>query len=291
MAGARQIVDGPTFTPSRLGLLDVVQFPTPAGPHWQNGITWASTCVTGGTTYDECITVTGTGSPPAPAAFADNVDWNNRGATPFTIYTEFDCSPVGFFEDAQKLAEEMLAKSESWQVEQAVWTGTAGGTANAVWPHLAAFTAAVDSQSITLQSPAVTGGLLKPSRALGAVEAILADCYHGQGVIHIPLDILNTFIQNGMMFRQSDGSYLTPSGNLVVAGSGYPGTSPQGAAPAANTMWIYATGAIFAYRSAVRIHSPRESLDRAENTVKMIAQRTYVLGWDCCHAGVLVDLA
>jgi hypothetical protein len=53
---------------------------------------------------------------------------------------------------------------------------------------------------------------------------------------------------------------------------------------------MYATGAVFYFRGDVMVNPRAESLDRSVNTVKMIAERTYVLGWDCCHFAVQTSL-
>lgn len=294
MAGPRQIVDPPTFTPSNYGLLSVVEMPAPSGPHWQNGITYTSHCVTGqgSVTYDECITVTGTGGPPPPPqSKSGNVSTAHRGATPFTPYVEFDCSAVGN-EDAAATATRALAQAEPFRVEHAFWTGqltTLGGDFVGVFPHLAANTVVVDSGGVLLQSVPVTGGPFDVAQGLGFLEAELGECYGGRGVIHVPAFALASLMAWNLVVV-SGPTLKTPKGNLIAVGDGYPGTSPAGANPSAGTSWLYATGAVFAYRSQVMIPPIRESIDRSENTIKMIAERTYVLGYECCHIGALVTL-
>lgn len=280
MAGARQIVDPPAFTLLPYGLWDAVEQRTPGNPHWQQGVTWIERCPDGGTTYDECLTVTGTGAPPEPAAKADNVDQTDRGATPFTIFTEFDCAPVGL-RDAETVASDALARIEQQQVEAAFWTGTVGGQTVA-FPHLAADAEVLDSQQIVLQPAAttcVTG--VDAAHALGALEDCLADCYAGQGVIHIPRIALPTLAAWGLVQARDNGLFTT-AGNRVVVGGGYTGSGPDGTSPAAGSTWMFATGALFGYRGDVRMHSPRDSIDRSANTMRMIAERTYVLGFECC---------
>jgi hypothetical protein len=280
VAGARQIVDPPAFTLLPYGLWDAVEQRTPGNPHWQQGVTWIERCPDGGTTYDECLTVTGTGAPPEPGAKADNVDQMDRGATPFTIFTEFDCAPVGL-RDAETVASDALARIEQQQVEAAFWTGTVGGQTVA-FPHLAADAEVLDSQQIVLQPVAttcVTG--VDAAHALGALEDCLADCYAGQGVIHIPRIALPTFAAWGLV-QARDGGLFTTAGNRVVVGGGYTGSGPDGTTPAAGSTWMFATGALFGYRGDVRMHSPRDSIDRSANTMRMIAERTYVLGFECC---------
>lgn len=281
MAGARQIVDPPAFSPLPYGLWEATQTRNADSPHWQNGVTWVERCPDGGTTYDECLSVTGTGAPPPePPAKADNVDQTFRGATPFTVVAEFDCSPVGL-RDAETVASDALARIEQQQVEAAFWTGTAGGQ-QVAFPHLAADAEVLDTQDIVLQtaaSPAVTGADV--AQALGELEADLAGCYAGQGIIHVPRVALPTLAAWNLV-EDRDGRLYTAAGNLVVVGGGYTGSGPDGSAPAVGTTWIYATGAVFGYRGDVQVRSPRDSIDRSANTMRMIAERTYVLGFECC---------
>jgi len=289
------IVEPPVFTPLSYGLLNAVDYPPSGDGHWQNGVTFESICLTGhgDTTYDECIAVTGVGAqpPPAPPPLSDNIDKIFRGATPFTTYAEFDCSPVGNA-DAVKRLNEAFARADPWQVERAFWTGVAAQQA-VVWPHLAANAALLDPQGIELQTAAVvvTGSTspLDPVEALGAVEGALANCYNGVGIIHIPQGAVPSFDKWGLL-RTNGPTLRTLNGNKVAVGAGYPGTSPAGAAPAAGTSWIYGTGAVFAYKGEVKTHRPNESIDRGKNTIKMIGMRTWVLGWDCCHSAALVKL-
>lgn len=292
MAGPRLIVDPPVFTPQPFGLMSVVQTASADTTHWQNGITWQSRCMNpmGNGTYDECIAVTGIGGPPPePSVKSENVELILRGATPFTVYAKFECSPIGIA-DANKIATEALAKSETWQVERSFWTGQVDGKMIA-FPHLTANAEVDDAQGIMIQTAAVTvtGTAVDVATGLGLLEKQLADCYNGVGVIHVPAQLLPTLDAWGLVKAQS-GVLKTLNGNLVAVGAGYTGSSPAGATAAAGTAWMYATGAVMMYRGEVKIATLSESINRANNTVKMIAERTYVLGWDCCHAAVLIDI-
>ncbi len=286
---ARQLVDLPAvFTSLPYGLWDTVQHPAANGPHWQQGITWIERCPTGDTTYDECTSVTGTGAPPAPAPKTANVEQGLRGATPFTVYAEFDCSPVGVAE-AESIASDALARVEQAQVEAAFWTGVAGGQ-DVVFPHLAADTEVVDGEVVlqTVASPVVTGGA-DVAQALGTLEQELAACYSGQGLIHVPRAALPTLAAWNLA-AVVDGRLVTPAGNLIVAGTGYTGSAPDGTAAAAGTAWIYATGAAWGYRSDPYVSRLRDSLDRTSNTIRMLAERTYLLGFECCHLAAHIAL-
>lgn len=295
MPMARQIVDGPRFTPLPYGLISVAQTP-PTPDHWMGGVVYRTDCkspsVTGGGTYDECIVVTGSGgAPPPPPTKLDNLDARDRAATPFSVYAKFDCSAVGN-DDALNRAQGALSRVETWEVERAVWTGLSANRA-VVFPHLAHTGSDLNDpvSGALLQSVVVTGGgAFKPPRALGILEGLLGDCYNGIGVVHIPQFALSSFFGTGTAFVKAGAQLQTQAGNLIAVGAGYPGTAPNGAAPAAGTTWVYATGAVFMYRSTVRVPTRIESFNRAENTLEMLAERTYLFGWECCHVGILVDL-
>jgi hypothetical protein len=306
VANFRQIVDPPSFTPLPYGLLSTVEYPTPQPDHWQQGITYEPLCGVnvsgvGGTTYDECIVVTGVGfAPPAPPDFTNNFTQSPRGALPFTTFAEFDCATVGLV-NAQTLAERALSVAEPWQVERAFWTGFAGGQP-VVYPHLAANAQVLDVTGILLQTAAVNvtgtssvgiaGDLVNIETALGLLEAALANCYNGVGTIHVPQLLVPTMDAWGVI-RTQGPVMKTLNGNKVAVGAGYPGTGPDGSARAGNTCWMYATGNVFGFRSDVRVRAPDSSagsLDRATNTRKMIAERTYVLSWDCCLFAVQTAL-
>jgi len=302
-------VESPDFTPLSYGLWSVVQDRSATGDRWRSGVTWQPICGTSNTTYDECITVTGTGGPPpAPAAKAATHTIAARGAQPFTVFAEVDCSPVGFDNDpfersnAQNAARVALSQTEMIQVERAFWTGIAGGQA-VVFPHLAEDTAFTNSDNIIMQTAVttVTGStVLDVVEGLGYLESRLDACYGGQGVIHVPDIVFNALVAQHLIVQVGgpNGPRLqTTRGNLVAVGAGYPGTAPDGTAPV-NAVWMYATGAVFGYRGIEpdpegnmrAAYNVRDWFDRAENTVKVQAERTYLLGWDCCHFGTLVTL-
>lgn len=295
MAGAPRLnVAPPSFAPLPYGLLttlgDAVR--TPDDPHWQSGATWESVCAQGGTTYDECWAVTGTGAAPPPGSKASTTSITRRGALPFTVYAEIDCSAPGFWDRAQDFASDALTQSEQWQVENAIWTGVAGGQP-VVHPHLANSASLVDQRdaSIVLETSAtvITGGAgpVDIVEGLGLLEKALADCYDGVGVIHATRDILPAMMHSNLLVP--DGfRYRTAGGNLVIFGAGYRGTSPAGAAVTGQS-WLYATGAMFVYRGPAQIIPIRASLDRAENTIKAMAERNYLVGWDCCQLAVNIS--
>lgn len=284
---SRANVEPPTFTPSPYGLLNAADSRSPTDPHWRAGVTYESWCGSASTTYDQCVAVTGTGGAPIPADKTGTHEHEVRGATSFTVYARLDCSVTGFWNGAENEVRRALDRSEQFQVERTFWTGIADAQ-EIVFPHLAADAEIVDVNNVrpvVLQTAAVdvTGGPHHPVIGLGYLEEAIADCYGGEGVIHVPLTLLPSLVNHRLVTRVGSQLRTTTVGNLVVAGGGYLGSGPDGT-PATNaTAWMYATGPVFVYRSDVDTWDREESIDRDKNVLEMIAERTYVLGWDCCH--------
>jgi hypothetical protein len=300
MANARLYVDPPPFQSTPFGLLSVMQFRDNTDPHWQAGITYEPLCASASTIFDTCM-VTGTGGPgPTKTATTTRV---TRGALPFTVFEEVDCGPI-HWTDAEAFAQQALLNSESYQLERVFWTGLAGPVGNqaVINPHLAANAILYDqsgpTNSILLQPAAapVTGTAVDPVEGLGLIEKALGDAYNGVGIIHMPVNVIPHFSMSRLLV---DGPRLkTWNGNLVAAGTGYPGTGPDGTLPPAGQTWIYATGPVFGYRGQVRVlpigvnnaaRNQQTGFDRNVDTVKAIAERTYVVGWDCALIAVLLD--
>lgn len=297
MARPRTYVESPAFTPLPYGLLTTLApvIRSPEDPHWQFGVNWEPLCAESGTTYGDCFTVSGTGLEPIaePASKSPTASMMIRGATPFTVFAEVDCSAVGFWDRAEQIVGATLTQSEQWQVENAFWTGLAAGQL-VVFPHLAEDEEIADNFGITLQTAAtvVSGNALPVDivTGLGALEKELADCYDGVGVIHAPRNLLSFMISEHLITREGP-RYVTAGGNIVVFGAGYTGSGPDGVLPTGSA-WMYATGAMFIYQSQAQVIPVQQngaSFDRANNTVRAIAERTYVLGWDCCHLAVHVE--
>lgn len=297
----RTYVAAPSFTPLPYGLLSTLEpdIRRPANNHWQFGVNYEPICAESNTTFGDCFAVSGNGLGivgDAPRKIA-TATVARRGATPFTVFSEVDCSAVGFWDRAEEVVGNSFTQSEQWQVEYALWTGLADGQIT-VFPHLAANTVVVDEFGITLQTAASpASGVSTPLdivEGLAQLEAALSDCYDGVGVIHAPRTLIAPMADAHLIVETSNG-YRTVGGNIIVFGAGYRGTSPAGILTPGQA-WMYATGAMFIYQSRAQVlpvHPTRgrgeNSYDRANNTVKAIVERTYVIGWDCCHIGVNVS--
>jgi hypothetical protein len=289
----RRSATPPVFTPAGYGLLSVAE---PAGDdtdsHWRNGVEYQPQyCGTALDTTAVCVTG-GVPKPALPGGIGIN------GADPFAVYAWLDCSPVGYSPDEwRRITTAALANNEAAALENVFWTGAVdGGT---VYPHLAADTAVTEGtagfgQVVSLQTAAsvvVTGTGVDVVEAVGLLEGAMGGCYGGTPVLHVPRRALAHLASWNLV--QRDGPRLrTPAGSLVAAGLGYPGTAPDGSTPDAGTAWFYATGAVKVWRSAIELTgtNPADWIGRPRNDQVLVAERTYVVGWDCCHFAVPVRL-
>lgn len=284
VALGRRYVEAPPFAPARYGLWSVVNEAIDADAHWQAGVDYQpNPCGEANAVLDNCPT----GDELVKTPTADGLPV--IGAQPFTLYSWIDCSVTGFDGMAEMRSIAALTNGEARGLERAFWTGAAqGGT---VYPHLAANTPVLEALSgTTLQTAAtVVTGTFDIVEGLGRLEGALSECYGGEGVIHIPTSALPHLVAWNLVVK--DGERLrTWYGNRVAVYAPNVRTGPDGTTPASNA-WLYATGAITARRSDARPTSTvREAVNRAKNSLVMLVERTYVVGWDCCHLAAQVSL-
>lgn len=298
MTNARAIVGAPSKSPLTYGLFSVAEMRRSSDPHWKNGVTWTNVCPDANSTYDECISplavgVTGLPEVPAKAATAVRSIW---GATPFTVFVEIDCAPVGdYWKLANELVETTFTEAEQFEVEQIFWSGTVAGTPNIAFPHLAAAGTLEDdgpgAATLQLQTASLApsgGGSLDVVEALGKLEQALSACVRGKGVIHIRCELLPHLKANHLV-EEENGVLYTPGGHKIAVSAGYLGSSPEGDEQV-GVSWMYATGPVFLYSSAGNFVGERkESMVLSVNTLKRIYERTYVAGFDCCLFAVPVS--
>jgi hypothetical protein len=297
------------FTPAPYGLLDTATELPQLGRHWQQGLTWEPLCAAGFTTYSRCLVVVrgvsdaeeepvgpdvpgDEGGPVDPDAKEASTFHQIRGATPFAAVAQIDCSPVAGPERIHRMSAEALTRSEGSQVEATFWTGQAAGQ-EVVWPHLAADTPLIEPQAggAVLQPAAevLNGGTaVGVTTALGLLEEALGDCYDGVGTLHVPRALIPAMADHSLIEARA-GLLNTTLGTKVAAGRGYPGTGPDGT-ETPGVRWVYATGEVFYQRGEIFQPSVVESFDRERNTVRAMAERAYVLGWDCCLLAIPVTV-
>lgn len=186
------------------------------------------------------------GTPGAKTVTARD-PWSH--AKPFTVYAYRSCAG----ESAESVADDvdtLLSNGEEFAAEQALWTALT-----------------------TAAAPTVGGGDLLD--ALAYVEQLLGVNYFGTGVIHMNRGAATRLAQHLVRV----GNHLeTIAGTPVAAGAGY-----DSAAAAAGPAVIYGTGALAVRRSTPDRHT---AWNLQVNDYTAIAERTYLVGWDCYAVGI-----
>jgi hypothetical protein len=217
---------------------------------------------TGGTTPGITMATTVPGVRTPKVLYED--DETNPSALPFTVYVIRECRPVGDWQRAQSTAMKMLAAAEERGVEKELWTRM-----------FAAGAGAVD----------LTGTLATPEVSLAILEESIRDRYDGAAVIHMSTNLASILATRNAIERH--GNHMeTQIGNWVVVGAGYPRTGPSGAVPAAGSEWMVATGTVFVDRGTADVKGPFLVQSPLDNTTTVMAERTYVAGWDCTPAAI-----
>lgn len=280
------------FTPSLYGLFSAVNWLTNVDAHWKGGVQYDSDCAKSSITTSPCVS----GSPDfsvltKSATFSHVV----RGARPFTVYTEHDCSaPGGGWENIMDRVKTAHSHSAPTLAEQCFWNGSTIKGAP-VFPNLSTTGPIFDETNrILLQpqsQPLITGSGnvgLDIVEALQRLEFSFAQCYDGVGVVHVPTVLLAALAARNLCYEKN-GALYTYRGNRVVVGDGYTGGGPDGTAAAAGTAWMRMTSPVFGIRGSVEVLGDETAMFfRDTNTIKMIVEQTFLLGWECCLIGVLV---
>lgn len=287
MARGRLLIDSgmlPFTTPSYDLLSTATQLDL-ADAHWRMGIRWEPLCPESSGTYDPCAAVIDNAGEadqaPAPPAKAATTEWQIRAAIPFTAYSRIDCSPVGQWDQLSGMNQQALLRSEASYVETTFWAGVVAGQ-EVVFPHLAAESPVTDGGDLLQPAATIVNSTAQEiAVGLGMLEDAMRDCYPGVATIHMPIRLAAIAAEHYLIASRSGVMYTTTVGSKVVIGN-YPGTAPDGTT-APGVTWMYATGDVFFVREREpHGFTPIESLDRDVNTVSMLAERTYVIGWDCC---------
>src|SRR5262245_5992733 len=274
------LVNGPRFTPLPYGLMSVAQIVDDPDLHWQAGTIFEPDVCAPANAHSGVFCSPDPGLTKEPLATEDA-----SAAEPFNLYAWVACAPVGWGDDLADLEAKTvraLDAGEDRTLGRVFWTGQPD-QGDVIHPHLDSdeqlMVGPHGATDIELQSAATDVGGGDPVSALAAVEAALADCYGGQGVIHVPRVLLPFLAKDNLVTVQGPQLH-TLGGNLV-------------AAYATTDTTIYGTGAVMLRRSPVkrRGQRPADYVGRTDNSTVFVVERTYVIDWDCCHFRASVDLS
>lgn len=251
-------------------------------PHWQAGFQWESDC-----SVEASSTL-----PPCPDPVVEkSVDGGLLfcSASPFSVYGSYKCSTGGRpVSESIEIASNRLKRNKERGVERIFWTGIS--QAGPVNPSLQGGNDTCGIVPIDL-TPAMSNPLTAIG-AIGALESSLSECIPGGvGVLHMNYGVLASLASN-FLAEKIDGRYYTPSGQLIIAGAGYPGTGPGNVAADPGESWIFATGNVAVYYSDIFMTPTKvdQAVDRSLNNVTFYAEQTFSVIWECCVFAVRISV-
>lgn len=245
--------------------------------HWQQGVEWERGECGPASTYD-CPTCVQNDGNTAPAkTYTEGVPLEE--ASPFTVYASFKCSPIGNWSRAEEHARRSLETGEERAVEAMMATGAHVGARSLY-------------QAGTLDITPTAGTPVTVAQGIALLEQYIGANGKGEGVIlGARRDILLANANGKLICPEGDTLY-TVLGTPVAALSGINGkTGPNNDAPEVNEAWLWALGSRpRIWRGEVFMTSGRESsLDILTNDLEILAERNYIIGWDCFTVGVLIS--
>lgn len=298
MAAAFVPIGAPPSSPPRQGLLAVVggEGSEPALPErWEGGFafepercgppdvpTWGDCPEAGGVDPrdDPGTKDTGAGSPVVQYR-------------PYTAWVGDKCSVLGRQgRDPVARARRLYTASESRIMEAELWSGTEAQLR--AYPNNYLRNAA--SPNFENLTPGI-GEASPGAYALGELQAAIAAGQTGRGMIHATWPVVNLWFFLGAL-RREGALILDVFDNLIVAGTGYDGSAPDGSPVPLDTTgatsWAYATGIVQTKRhqqTKVVPDTLNEAITIDVNDEEWRVERLVAAWWDgCVHAAINVDL-
>lgn len=197
---------------------------------------------------------------------------------PWDLQVQDPCaSSFGYDEEAVTARLQRAADAvESYAIARELWTGdlsqqeatALGGDAE---PNL----------HLTLSPTVVSAQPVSPKRALGLLQEAAGDAFHGQQVYLHVARAAEPFLPD---LTKVGNLLYTRLDNVVVADAGYPGTPPQGTAPADGVSWVYATGPVVVRHSPLLMddRALASVIDTRTNTVRRTASKRVAATFDTC---------
>ena len=263
------------------GILSAVEPVYLEDPHWQAGLEWETDC-----SVEASSTL-----PPCPEALEEKaVDGGLLFCTaePFTVMGSYKCSTGGRTAiEALNIATNRLRMNKEKSIERIFWTGTSAvGNVN---PSLQGGNSSCGITPINLTPEDCP---LSPVDGIAALESSIVECVPGGiGVIHLNFGVL-AYIAAAHLLREVDGKFYTPTGQLIVAGAGYPGSGPSNIPSSPGTTWLFATGPLAVFASDIFFTPPHidQAVERLKNDITFFAEQTFSVVWDCCVFAVQIEI-
>lgn len=283
---ARGISGRPAQAP-QMGLVTAAKgansFVTQPESVWKNGIAYeVEACVTPTSPLDIC----------SPGAFPTAQLPSSSEWTPYVTYADWACSTFSRgseLESAYESARRRLLATWQWQVEFELWTGTLAQAESYPNRWLA------DSTNAAL----LTAAGATPLQALSCLTQYLADNNGGQqGMIHATPQVVTYWASLDVLIEQGPVLMTKARHDIVVPGSGYNGSSPDGDEATDGSVWAYATDIVEVREGETdpegiggTAGKPIQWVDPTNNNIVIRAQKRALASFEGCrHAAAEIAI-
>jgi hypothetical protein len=266
------LIEKPTPSmPRRYGLLQAAVGPLDLPIHGRNGgVRYVTSLCAEGFGYEvECID----DQNSKASEFA--LGTTTVTGLPFIIAATVTCGAVGFTADEQRaFVVERLRGVEQAVLEEIFSTSAFGQSPGLITGDgITTVTGAGDTVVQVLSE-------LERARYCGFTGNTAQ--YGPPGYLHVAIPVFNALKQENLI--DFDGTrWRTPIGTVVSTGC-YANNDPAGAAPADGVFWMYLTGQTTIWHtpdSDLQVSPVEGSLNRTTNQMMMLAEREYVVAYEC----------
>lgn len=245
-------LEAPQAVPPATGLVALALTPDMTDPRWQLGYEYTPELPAGYARNRSTISQT-LGTNIGPGVDAANIE-----VIPVYLTVEDHASTfVVRAQDYVTRATRLLETYTTKLLEREFWTGEIAGEDDLPNPRLS-------SPGAINVTPA--GGPVAPQKAVARLMGALGDAGMGDGMVHVPKRI-GIQLPDGWRNASTYEDY----GFVVVAGTGYPGTGPDGT----GDNWAYATAMVNVRLGPIEIlpETFADAVNTRDNSVTYYAQR------------------
>lgn len=279
----------PMPAPSRPNLLSSVSpEPRPTEGRWEHGIAYTPNQYNSGFTADPCGDV-GTGSKPATGAPAE-VTWD-----PYWIGDDTICSVFGNvdLEDINRRLSEAFTAKQSHLIEEVLWTNTVDSADfGSAHPNVGISDASLVEGSGQPTQALIDAGYIWTPNAYNSypivtafrdmTDALTAQLGGARGMIHVEKRILRDITYAGLAVQSGQRLTTTLGDHVVVPGTGYTGSGPNGDAASAFHTWIYGTSIVEVLLGPIQPVGVGQAqlLNRTNNQITVRVEQLALAHWD-----------
>jgi hypothetical protein len=257
--------------PLRYGLLQAAVGPLDLPVHARNGgLRYVTSLCDDGFGYEiECI-----GEQNSKAS-EFSLGTTTVTGLPFIVAATVTCGTVGYtYEEQRAFVMERLRGVEQGVLEGIFSTSSLGqGPGLVTADGITTVTGAGDTLTDVL-------GELERARYCGFTGNVTR--YGPPGYLHVAIPVFNRLKELHLI--EFDGTRWRTAIGTVVSTGCYANNDPSGAAPADGVFWLYITGQTVIWRTSdaeVQVAPVEGSLNRTTNQMMMLAEREYVVTYEC----------